>query len=98
MDFKIPDLPVLIWPDIDDLKKVKFLILLGEWKANLQEFSNLRALLSFGAGVDYILVIPNILKNISIVRLEDSILKKGMIEYVLLFVLRLRRLFWEGLW
>ena len=49
---KIPDLDIHIWPNVGAPDDVEFALLWGRWDADLSHFSNLRAFLSLGAGVD----------------------------------------------
>lgn len=92
---KISDLDIHIWPNVGAPDDVEFALLWGRWDADLSHFSNLRAFLSLGAGVDHILALPDRPANIPIVRLADPALRTGMVEYVLYNVLKFHRRFPE---
>lgn len=66
------------------------------WKPKLDAFdglSNLKAILSLGAGVDAVLKHPNLPANVPIVRFMDGDLAQRMSDYVLAHVTMHQRLF-----
>lgn len=87
---QLPELPFRIWPDVPDPREVRFL---AAWEppADLAtRFPNLEVLFSTGAGVDQFdfSVIP---ETLPVVRMVESGIVNGMVEYVTLAVLSLHR-------
>ena len=83
-----PDLDVRKWPDeLGDLATVDYA---AAWlpPANfLKSLPNLKAIFSFGAGVDAILADPTLPDGVPIVRVNDPDLTGRMTEYVVMHVL-----------
>ena len=92
---ELPDIKIYVWPETGNPNEVEFLILWGKWPGKFENFPNLKAILSLGAGVDHILSLPHLPDNLPIVRLADPALRTGMIEYVLYNVIRFHRQFYE---
>ncbi|MDR7151840.1 glyoxylate/hydroxypyruvate reductase A [Hydrogenophaga palleronii] len=87
---QLPELPFRIWPDVPDPHEVRYL---AAWEppADLAtRFPNLEVLFSTGAGVDQFdfSVIP---ETLPVVRMVESGIVNGMVEYVTLAVLSLHR-------
>lgn len=87
---KMPELPFRIWPDIGDPRAVRFL---AAWQppADLAaQFPNLEILFSTGAGTDQFdfSAIP---PTLPVVRMVESGIVQGMVEYVTLAVLAQHR-------
>jgi glyoxylate/hydroxypyruvate reductase len=87
---QMPELPFRIWPDIGDPREVRYL---AAWQppADLAErFPNLEVLFSTGAGTDHFdwSAIPPALP---VVRMVESGIIGGMVEYVTMAVLSLHR-------
>lgn len=87
---QLPELPFRIWPDMPDPREVRFL---AAWEppADLAtRFPNLEMLFSTGAGVDQFdfSVIP---ESLPVVRMVESGIVNGMVEYATLAVLSLHR-------
>jgi len=86
----LPELEFLVWPDDAeglDFASVDYAL---AWKPPvgvLKQFPNLKAILSLGAGVDGLLVDPEMPTDIPISRLVDRSLTQGMTEYVLYHVI-----------
>lgn len=101
----LPDLDIRVWPDYGDPADVEYALLWGDLAGEMGRFQNLKALLSFGAGVDHILKAPDRPKHLPVIRLIDPAFQTGMAEYVVFNVLRFHRRFPEyegqqrrGLW
>lgn len=87
---QLPELPFRIWPDVPDPREVRFL---AAWEppADLAtRFPNLEVLFSTGAGVDQFdfSLIP---ESLPVVRMVESGIVNGMVEYATLAVLSLHR-------
>lgn len=75
------DIEFRVWPDAGPLDQVRYTLV---WKPPAgfhQQFPNLRAILSLGAGVDGILSDPNLPKDVPIARLVDAGFGRQMAEY-----------------
>ena len=82
-----PTLKVEVWPDIDELGKVDFVLCWNHPVDALQQFPNLKCISSLGAGVNHLLNDMTRPLDIPLVRLVDADLKQSMAEYVMLGVL-----------
>mgnify|MGYP001552382052 CR=1 FL=1 len=87
---EMPELPFRIWPDIGNPKEVRFL---ATWQPPLDlttQFPNLEILFSTGAGTDQFdfAAIP---PTLPVVRMVESGIVQGMVEYVTLAVLSQHR-------
>lgn len=89
----MPGLECRDWDDSGDDDAVEFALV---WKPPLGElqrrFANLKVIFSLGAGVDHLLVDPDLPPAVPIVRMVEPELTRGMTEYVVLHVLRYHRL------
>ncbi len=88
---EIPDLDLRFWPDVGDPDDIEFALVWQPPRAMLASFPNLRAILSLGAGVEHILRDPELPKGVAVARLIDPGLRIGMVEFVLMEVLRYHR-------
>ncbi|MGH6913448.1 MAG: 2-hydroxyacid dehydrogenase [Geminicoccales bacterium] len=89
---RIPDLDFRVWPEVGDPGDVGLALVWRPPQGELARYSNLKAILSLGAGVDGLLADPE-LPDVPIARMVDPSLRRTMIEYVLLAVLRHHREF-----
>ncbi|MFU2509579.1 2-hydroxyacid dehydrogenase [Pseudoalteromonas sp. ASV78] len=83
---KLPDVKISQWPDCDNLEDVEFVL---AWLAPADmwaQLPNLKAVSSFGAGVDSIdlNLLPD---NVVVTRIVDENLAEDMAEYVLTHIL-----------
>lgn len=87
---KMPELPFCIWPDIGDPREVRYLAAWQPPEDLATRFPNLEVLFSTGAGTDHFdfSVIPEALP---VVRMVESGIINGMVEYVTLAVLSIHR-------
>ena len=86
-----PGLEFRAWPEIGDPNEIEYALV---WRAPagfLASLPNLRLILSLGAGVDHLLLDPDLPREVPFVRLIDPYLSDAMAEYVALQVLRLHR-------
>lgn len=83
---ELPDMRVHVWPDTPDV--VDFAIV---WMPPAAMFERIRvrhAIFNLGAGVDTLLAVPTLPRDVPVVRLEDAGMGLLMAEYVMLAVLR----------
>lgn len=83
----MPGLSIQVWPNITNPESVSLAVLWQQPKGLLKTFSNLKAVTSFGAGIDFILIDPDLPKNIPVLRIVTKDLKLKMSQYVLAHVL-----------
>ena len=81
-----------IWPDLGDPQDIEYLLIWGEPGDLLERLPNIKVILSLGAGVNHLGDLNKIQDNISVIRLVDDDLTRGMSEYVIFNVLRFHRL------
>ncbi len=87
----LPDMPIRIWPDIEDPNEIRYALL---WKPSATLFEGLESLeviFSVGAGFDHLLACPTLPAGIPVVRMVEPELTAGMAEYVVFNVLRYHR-------
>lgn len=77
----LPDVPIAIWPDVPSPDAITFAVVWRHPAGSLTPFTNLRGLQSFGAGVDNILVDPE-LPALPLARIVDPDLTGSMIQYL----------------
>src|SRR5215213_11051931 len=87
---QIPELPVRIWPDADDVKDIEYLAFMHPDFNKLPAFPNLKAMFSRAAGVDDIVKHPK-LPKVPLGKIEPPGGDPMMTEYVVMHVLRLHR-------
>lgn len=86
-----PDLDVAIWPDVAHPKRVQFAVTWRQPKHVLQQYPNLKAVSSLGAGVNHILEDNTIPEDIPVCRVVSASLTRQMQEYVLCAILNYQR-------
>ncbi|HYM32771.1 MAG TPA: glyoxylate/hydroxypyruvate reductase A, partial [Candidatus Cybelea sp.] len=86
----LPDLEIAIWPEVGDPSAVEFALVWSPKPGELRRYPNLKAVFSFGAGVEHIFADAE-LPPVPVVKVVDARLTKGLTEYVLLHVLRQHR-------
>ncbi len=82
------DLDIDIWPDISDPGAVEYALAWKPPAGALANFPDLKAVFSLGAGVDHLFIDPDFPKHVKVARVIDPYLTAGMVEYVVLHVLR----------
>ncbi len=87
---KMPALPFRIWPDIGDPCEVRYLAAWQPPEDLATRFPNLEVLFATGAGTDHFdfSVIP---ETLPVVRMVETGIIQGMVEYVTLAVLSIHR-------
>ena len=87
-----PALEIRLFPDAGDIAAIEAVVMWGSHDlADLRRYPNLRLVVSMGAGVDHLLRPPGTPPGIPVARLVDARLTQGMVEWVLLNVLRFHR-------
>ena len=91
---RVPDLDFRVWPDeVGDRADIEFALVWGPKRGEMRRYPNLKAIFSLGAGVDHVLRDPDLPGGVPVVRLVDAGLTRGMVEYVLHWVLHYHREF-----
>ncbi|MGH7063788.1 MAG: 2-hydroxyacid dehydrogenase, partial [Stellaceae bacterium] len=86
-----PGLEFRAWPELGDPAEIEYALVWRTPPGFLASLPNLRLILSLGAGVDHLLLDPDLPREVPFVRLIDPYLSDAMAEYVALQVLRLHR-------
>ena len=87
----LPDLVFRVWPDIGEAREIDFLLVSRPERGIFNQLTQLKCILSIGAGVDLIVNDPELPADVPVVKLVDANLTRAMSEYVLLAVLRYHR-------
>lgn len=91
MQSLLPDIPVHLWNDDYDFDSVRYAVVWKPPAGGLKRFANLECIVSIGAGIDHIMVDPELPRHVPIIRTTGDQLTIRMREYVVLHVLRLHR-------
>ena len=83
-----PALDVRIWPDAGNPDDIDYALAWKPPPGTLATYPHLKVVFSLGAGVDHLLIDPDFPPHSRISRVVDPYLTAGMVEYVLLHVLR----------
>ena len=81
-----PSTEIEVWPDVKNPEKVEYVIAWNPPKGSLADLPNLKAIASFGAGVDSIVSYQG-LPEVPITRIVDKHLADDMARYVLTHIL-----------
>jgi glyoxylate/hydroxypyruvate reductase A len=81
----IPENEIEVWPNVKHPDKVEFALVWKHQHGSLNAYKNLKAISSFGAGVDSIISDPE-LPNVPIARIVDPDLAINMAQYVLTMI------------
>lgn len=88
-----PDIDIDLWPAIKDKEQVHFAVCWNQPNYLLDEFPNLQAVSSLGAGVDHLLSDESLPDDVKVCRIVSPSLSQQMAEYVLGAVISIRRNF-----
>lgn len=89
---EIPDLDFRVWPDgVGDPDEIDLVLTWQPPRSLLATFANLKGILSLAAGIEHILRDPELPPGVPIARLIDPGLQTGMVEFVVMEVLRHHR-------
>lgn len=89
---RMPGLEVRIWPDVGDPADIEVALVWRAPPGELARYPNLKAILSLGAGIEWLIGDPTV-PDVPIARMVDPSLTRTMTEYVFLAVLRHHREF-----
>jgi glyoxylate/hydroxypyruvate reductase A len=79
---QLPDVSIEIWPDISQPAAVEFAVVWKQPAGSVASLPNLKALQSFGAGVDSILSDITLPASLPLARIVDPHLTASMLEYL----------------
>lgn len=85
------NIDVEVWPNIKDKKRIQFAVCWNQPKHVLDQFPNLKAVSSLGAGADHLLTDEYLPKHVDICRVVSPSLIQQMKEYILAAVLNIQR-------
>ncbi len=88
---ELPELELRVWPDLGALEQVSYALVWKPPHGLLKTLPGLKAILSLGAGVDHLLLDPDLPRSVPIVRMVDAGLAPQMSEYALYGVLHFHR-------
>lgn len=91
MQSLLPDIECRLWDEPGDDSDIEYALVWKHPAGGLNRFPNLKCIVSMGAGIDHVLVDPELPKNIPIIRTTGDDLTQRMREYVCLHVLRHHR-------
>lgn len=82
-----PALDIQVWPDISRPSDVTVAVLWKQPQGLLAKLTHLQAVISLGAGIDFIEQDPDLQKHVRIHRIVTENLKQQMAQYVLAYIL-----------
>jgi glyoxylate/hydroxypyruvate reductase A len=85
---ELPQIPFRVWPYSGPLDSVRYALVWNPPRGFLAQFSNLKAILALGAGVDPIPTDPGLPKGVPLLRLVDVGFPAQMARYAMYAVLR----------
>ncbi|MDH3661446.1 MAG: glyoxylate/hydroxypyruvate reductase A [Alphaproteobacteria bacterium] len=91
MQALLPEIACRPWSDPGDPDDIDIAVVWKPPAGGLKRFSNLKLIVSIGAGIDHALADPELPRHVPIMRTTSDDLKVRMREYVVLHVLRLHR-------
>ncbi len=83
----IPEINVKVYPDEGDFNDIEYAVVWKHPRGILNQYPNLKAILSLGAGVDHVISDPELPEGLPIVRLVDKKLTHEMFLHSLHWVL-----------
>jgi glyoxylate/hydroxypyruvate reductase len=84
---ELPHMPFKVWPEQGADEAVRYALVWKPQPGLLARLPNLKAILCLGAGVDHLLLDPDLPRSVPIVRLLDAGFAQQMAEYVAYAVL-----------
>lgn len=88
---ELKDFDFRVWPDVGDPADILYYMGWEVFDGDHNAYPNLKAFLSFKAGIERYIGNPNFPKNAKLIRMIDPGLTESMVEYVLSYVMRLHR-------
>ena len=86
----LPDMPVYTYPDIPNPDEIKYALVWNHPQGDLQNYKNLRCILSLAAGMEHLMNDPN-LPDVPMVSLGDPAMSRDMANYALYWVMDIHR-------
>jgi glyoxylate/hydroxypyruvate reductase A len=83
----MPEIDVKVYPDEGDVNDIEYAVVWKHPRGILNQYPNLKAILSLGAGVDHVISDPELPEGLPIVRLVDKKLTHEMFLHSLHWVL-----------
>jgi len=83
----MPEMDVKVYPDEGDVNDIEYAVVWKHPRGILNQYPNLKAILSLGAGVDHVISDPKLPERLPIVRLVDKKLTHEMFLHSLHWVL-----------
>ncbi len=83
----MPEMDVKLYPDEGDINDIEYAVVWKHPRGILNQYPNLKAILSLGAGVDHVISDPELPEGLPIVRLVDKKLTHEMFLHSLHWVL-----------
>ena len=83
----MPEMDVKVYPDEGDVNDIEYAVVWKHPRGILNQYPNLKAILSLGAGVDHVISDPELPEGLPIVRLVDKKLTHEMFLHSLHWVL-----------
>ena len=87
----LPDLDFRLWPDVGDPQDIEFTLIQSRAEIDFTAFPNLKAVFTFGAGVDHVLRQSSLPEHIPIGRGVSQGLVQHMTQYVVYWVVHYHR-------
>lgn len=91
MQSLLPDIECRLWDSSGNVNEIEYALVWKPPAGGLKQFPNLKCIVSMGAGIDHVLVDPELPPDIPIIRTTGEDLTQRMREYVCLHVLRHHR-------
>ncbi len=76
------DLDIRIWPAVKDHREIDFALVWNHPLGVLNEFPSLKGIASLAAGVDHLMVDPQLTKHVPIARVVDPYMANDIVQYV----------------
>lgn len=87
----LPGLEFRVFPEVGDPAEIEFVALWMHPLGDLRNYPNLKAILSFGAGVEHIIRDPELPEGVPIVRLVDDLVVRDMAMHAVHWVIHFHR-------
>lgn len=81
------NLEIYIWPECPTPQAVQFALIFNQPPGILNQFPNLKGIVTLSAGVDFAVLDPSLPKNIPLARIKDPYMANDIVQYVVAVVL-----------
>jgi glyoxylate/hydroxypyruvate reductase A len=82
-----PLLDLRLWPKLGNVEEIEFALVWRHALGALAKLPNLKCIASLGAGVDHLVVDPELRDSVPIIRVMDPYMANDIVQYVLTYVL-----------